>query len=242
MAAIKEGMNQLPIVTVRGEAQLEVPPETAEVHAMVLVRGRTRETVEGRLVELSNAIAQVIEPIRGALRRHSADASWVNPVLRSRRNNSAAAHFYGRRSWTIEVADFRVLPKLMADLVVGEEVTVGGPYWSLEADSPVYQQARLAAVRDAVARATAYAEAFGAKIESLIEFSDSGLMGGAREMAMFSRGMPAAAGGGATRSAMEDLEIDPVVQTVSGGIEARFTMSQPDLGALLHSVAPSQQG
>ena len=232
-------MNQLPIVTVRGEAQLEVPPETAKVNAMVLVRGRTRETVEGRLVEISDAINRVIEPLAEALRRQSANALWVYPVLRSRRSGSAG-HFEGRRSWTIEVGDFSVLPRLLAELVVGEEVTIGGPYWGLEADSPVYQQARLLAVRDAVARATAYAEAFGARVESLLEVSDTGLMGAAHDMAMFSRGRPAA-GGAVTRSAMEDIDLEPVVQTVSGGIEARFAISQPDLGALLGTNSPSQQ-
>lgn len=223
-------MENLPIVTVRGTAELEVPPELARVSVMVFVRARGREQAEARLVELSAAIGRVLDPMGDALRKHAASGVWVYPVLRSRRNTSPD-RFEGRRSWTIEVTDFAVLPRLLADLVVGDEVTIGGPYWQLESDSEVYQQARLAAVKDAVKRATAYAEAFGASIDSLVEVSDTGLMGqGAPEMPMFARS--AAPAGSMERSAIEEIDLEPVTQTVRGGIEARFTMTRPDLGAL----------
>jgi len=44
------------------------------------------------------------------------------------------------------IRDFTVLGELMARLADGELVTMAGPWWSLRPDSPVYRQARIAAI------------------------------------------------------------------------------------------------
>lgn len=223
-------MESLPIVSVRGNAELQVPPEYAQITAWVLTRGRTRDQAEARLVELSRSIEAVLDPLAAALRRREASAVWISPVLRGKRN-TVPERFEGRRKWTIDITDFSVLPRLLGGLTVGDEVTISGPYWRLEVDSPAYQRARLAAVQDAVSRASAYAAAFGSRIERLVEVSDVGMSSAMMPVAAAASGLMRSS---AERSApIEELDLSPVDQSANGSIEARFTMSAPDLAAVL---------
>lgn len=81
-----------PVVSVRGHAALESPPETATVHASVLVRDKTRERAEQRLVELSAAVGEAIARHEGSVRRHSASAVSVYPIMRTRRNDKPQSY------------------------------------------------------------------------------------------------------------------------------------------------------
>jgi uncharacterized protein YggE len=84
------------------------------------------------------------------------------------------------------------------------------------------EQARLAAVGDAVHRARQYAAAFGAELTALLEVRHSGLSGGGFEVA--------GAMASVARFDVGDLRLDlsPARQEVHGTVEVRFTISQPD--------------
>jgi uncharacterized protein len=120
------------------------------------------------------------------------------------------------------------VPRLDAagDLVVAlgrlDDVEVSGPGWRLREDSPAIEQARLAAVRDAVHRARQYAAAFGAELTALLEVRDAGISGGGLQVA----------GALATMARFESsgphLDLAPARQEVHGAVEVRFAISEPD--------------
>jgi len=116
----------------------------------------------------------------------------------------------------------------MTRLADGELVTVAGQWWSLRPDSPVYRQARIAAAKDATRRAGEYAEAFGGELGGLIEAADTGLLTGQAQRSVAFGAM--AAGGVARASAAEPAEMDfePVKQTVTAQVDARFGMLLPE--------------
>lgn len=222
-------MSHDPIVSVRGEAEIMVPPETAVVTVSVLARERTRERTESRLVELSAAIGEVLARQESALRRHSASSVSVYPVLRNRKSDKADA-YQGRRTWTVEVQSFAVLPELLGALTVSDTVTINGPTWRVEAGSPVYQGARAAAVQDAVQRARSYAAAFGAQLDQLVEVADVGMTTDGAPVRFAAPAPVARPMAGA--APIEQIDLEPVEQRVVGRIEARFTMTPPDLNAV----------
>ncbi|HEY0934581.1 MAG TPA: SIMPL domain-containing protein [Trebonia sp.] len=126
--------------------------------------------------------------------------------------------------------DFTVLGELVARLADLELVTVAGPWWALRPDSPVHRQARIAAAGEATRRAGEYAEAFGGRLGDLIEAADTGLLDGqgghgGRE----SRGFAAAArpGPGGHPGEAPILDLEPVRQSVTAQVEARFVMTRP---------------
>jgi uncharacterized protein YggE len=87
---------------------------------------------------------------------------------------------------------------------------------------PAVEQARLAAVRDAVHRARQYATAFGAELTALLEISEAGLSGGGFRVA------EAMGAVGAFGDSALSLDLTPARQEVHGSVEVRFTMSAPD--------------
>jgi uncharacterized protein YggE len=102
-----------------------------------------------------------------------------------------------------------------------DDVEVSGPFWRLRPDSPAAEQARLAAVRDAVTRARQYAAAFGAHLTALLEVSDTGPGGGGIRVAGAMVPM-------ATFDTDPHFDLVPARQEVHGTVEVRFTMSEPD--------------
>lgn len=212
------GPAPIPQVIVRGEAVLTVEPELAVVEVTVRARGRDRGT---------------------ALQRCSARQAEVNEVVISAGDAVESAETAGAAVYpetedggmTVSVATVHTrltVPRLDAagDLVVAlgrlDDVEVSGPGWRLREDSPAIEQARLAAVRDAVHRARQYAAAFGAELTALLEVRDAGISGGGLQVA----------GALATMARFESsgphLDLAPARQQVHGAVEVRFAISEPD--------------
>jgi uncharacterized protein len=221
-------MAQQPVISVRGEAYMEAEPEIATVNVTVQARDPDRRTVLDRLATRN---AQVLDLIKGygeAVEKLESGAASVHPDIKYKERSEHVRGYLGRAGARVVIRDFTVLGELMARLADGELVTVAGPWWSLRPDSPVYRQARIAAARDATRRAGEYAQAFGGELGGLIEAADTGLLTGPA-----GQGGPLhalAAGGVARASPAESagMDFEPVRQTVTAQVEARFGMLLPE--------------
>ena len=141
------------------------------------------------------------------------------------------AGYAGQASARVTVRDLSVLGELVARLAELELVTVAGPWWSLRPDSPVYREARVAAAKDATRRAGEYAAAFGGRLGELIEAADTGLLtsqGSQRApVPGLSRTFAAAPVRGGPVDEAPSLDLEPVRQSVTAQVDARFTMVPP---------------
>jgi uncharacterized protein len=208
-----------PQVVVRGEAMLLVDPEVAELGVTVTGRARDRQSALERCRASQDDVSAVVTAAGDALETvETMRVSVYREVRDGRWDGDSVASLNTRL----------VLGRLDAvgDLVVAlgrlDEVAVAGPWWQLRPDSAVFEQARLAAVQDAVRRARQYAAAFGAELTALLEVSDAGLSGGRLEVA-------APLGAMATFGGSElGLDLTPARQEVRGVVEVRFAMSAPD--------------
>jgi uncharacterized protein len=212
-----------PIVTVRGEAQLEAPPDLASFSVTLHAAGDTAEVTRGKLAAGSNAVAELISRFTAALERSSTSGLHVAPTF-NRRTPTKITGYTGTFSATLEVADFEALSELIMGLSRLPNSQIDGPWWSLRRNNPVYREVRLAAIADARQRADDYAAAFGATVSELVEVSDleGTFMGGVRQSAR----MEMAADMGEASFAFE-----PAVQTVSGQVTVRFTVRGGSTGA-----------
>ena len=134
--------------------------------------------------------------------------------------------------FTVTVTDFAVLGDLVAALAEQEMATVAGPTWRLRPDSETYRRVRVAAARDALARATDYAGALSAQVTGVVEVADVGLLTpDAADHRMLPSPMPAAGLMSSAAGPASELSFNfqPVQQTVRAAIEARFMMTAPDL-------------
>jgi len=204
-----------PTVTVRGEAQLEAPPDLAGLSVTLHASGETADRTRAQLAAGSSAVSELLEEFRAALERSSTSGLHVAPLF-NKRTPTKITGYTGTFSSSLVVQDFEALSPLIQALSRLPNSQLDGPWWSLRPDHPIHREVRLAAIADARSRADDYAAAFGATVLELVEVSD--LERG------FSGGMRAAA---FRESAMADdavFAFEPAVQTVSGQVTVSFTL------------------
>jgi uncharacterized protein len=206
-----------PQVVVRGEAMLVVEPEIADVDVTIRVRARDRQTALERCSARQDEVAAVVAAAGDAVELTETTGVSVYLEVRDRRApGEPVASLHTR----LTLGRLEAVGELVVALGRLDDVEVSGPYWRLRPDSPATEQARLAAVRDAVRRARQYAAAFGAELTALLEVRDAGL-GGPRVAA------PMAAMARFESSELH-LDLTPPRQEVHGAVEVRFAMSEPD--------------
>jgi uncharacterized protein YggE len=210
-----------PIVAVRGESTRTVDPEIAEFTVTVHARDKDRATTLARLAERVAAVRSVLDAYAVAIEKH--ETSRMSVYAQTKRSGERVLAYVGNATTQVTVTDLDVVGEMMLRLADQDQVTVNGPIWSVRPASPVFREARHAAIADAVTRAKEYAEALGARVIGLVELTDVGMSGGGGFQPMFAR---AAALGGAP-AGTPDLDLDPQRQQIQAQIEGRFRISDP---------------
>ncbi|MFJ3693361.1 SIMPL domain-containing protein [Streptomyces sp. NPDC090052] len=228
-SAAPYGTPDTPRVAVRGEASLEVEPETATLTVTASARGKDRRAALQDLTRRNAAIFELAREYGEAVEKLESGALSVSPEPAQHSWGERVRAYSGHVRITVALNDFTALGELTARLAGLELTRVEGPWWALRPGSPAHRDARRQAVRDAVTRAREYAEALGAELTALVELSDPGADGARPPAPGFAgtRGFRAAAPGGADDVPAIDLE--PQRQTVYAQVNARFTMSPPAL-------------
>ena len=119
-----------PIVTVRGEAQLDAPPDLATFSVTLHAAGDTADRTRAQLASGSNAVAELISRFSSALERSSTSGLHVSPTF-NRRTPTKITGYTGTFSATLEVADFEALSELIVALSRLPNSQIDGPWWSL---------------------------------------------------------------------------------------------------------------
>jgi uncharacterized protein YggE len=204
-----------PLVTVRGQAQLEGPPDLATLTLTLHASTDSSERTRSQLGEGSAAVSEVLQRFEAVIERSSTSGVHVSPVF-NRRTPPKITGYQGTFTTQIAVADLDSLSDLVLALSALPNSQIDGPWWSLRPDNSMFREARLAAIADARRRADDYAAAFGTTVANLVEVSDldSGFAG-VREMRAF-----------AMAKGADDVafEFEPAMQTVSGQVTVRFSL------------------
>jgi len=204
-----------PLVTVRGQAQLEGPPDLATLTLTLHASTDSSERTRSQLAEGSAAVSELLQRFEALIERSSTSGVHVSPVF-NRRTPPKITGYQGTFTTQIAVADLDSLSDLVLALSALPNSQIDGPWWSLRPDNSMFREARLAAIADARRRADDYAGAFGTAVANLVEVSDldSGFAG-VREMRAFAMAKEA-----------DDVafEFEPAMQTVSGQVTVRFSL------------------
>ncbi|MCT7352840.1 SIMPL domain-containing protein [Streptomyces sp. 15-116A] len=226
MTATPYGTPETPHLTVRGEAHLDVAPEIARIGVTLTARGRDRRGTLDDLTRRNASVLDLIKSYGDAVEHLETGALTVTPELTKHGRGERVRTYHGTVHLTAELGDFTALGELVTRLADLELTRVDGPWWALRPDSPAYGEARRLAVREAVQRARAYAEALGTSLAALIELADTGT-----ELphppAYAARSMDFAAS--AEDTAPPALDLEPRRQHLHAEINARFTMVPPSL-------------
>ncbi|MCW2524902.1 MAG: hypothetical protein JWO63_3237 [Frankiales bacterium] len=207
---------------------LERDPELVDLHLNVLVRDPDRAAALAALTERAAALQTLVAGLGAGIERYANTGFNVYPQFSGKRGDQLRG-YEGRASLSVTLADFELLPRLITGANEVELSEVGQLVWRMRRDSLVFREARLAAVEDALSRARDYAAAFGSTVTGLIEVTDVGLSGGGERSATralgFGTGAFARGGGGGEPS----FDLAPQRQEITGQVEARFSMTDPEL-------------
>lgn len=225
------GTPQHPRVAVRGEARLEVEPETARISITVTARGKDRRAALEDLTRRNNHVLELARSYGPAVEKLETGALSITPELTKNGRDEKIRAYHGRVHVTAVLNDFTALGEFTTRIADLDMTRVNGPWWGLRPDSPAHANARRQAVHEAVQRAREYADALGAHLTALVELADLGAENTAPAVPM-----PAAPGGirgraayGGATAEPTTLDLEPQRQTVYAQVNARFTMSPPQL-------------
>jgi uncharacterized protein YggE len=209
-------MAEQPLISVRGEAFREVPPELAVISVTASARGRNRPDTLERLTERAAEVRTALDDYPDAIEHRETAGVQVYPEVK---RGGGVSAYTGRVTTTVTVTDFAVLGELLLRLGNQEQTAVAGPWWQLRPGSTAGAEVRREAIADALTRAREYAETVGARVDRLVEILDEGAEG-AHPMMRAER----FAGGPETDLA---LVIDPQQQTVHAAVIVRVTITTP---------------
>jgi uncharacterized protein YggE len=225
----EEHQARSPLLTVRGEATLEVPPEIVDLAIAILARDTKRERVVEQLAARNRECLALLESYGDGVQGIATSGLAVYPELRAGGRKEQVRSYRGSVRLDVTVVDFAIVGELAGRVSDGEMITLAGPWWKLRHDSPVHRRVRQDAARDAIVRAREYAEAVGAHLTGLVELADEGLAAGGGPHARLASS-PMAAGPmfrGAAAHEQQTIDLEPQLQVVHARVEARFTISQP---------------
>ncbi|WP_445517055.1 SIMPL domain-containing protein [Streptomyces sp. NEAU-174] len=230
VAHVPYGTPETPRVAVRGEATLEVDPEIARLTITVSARGADRRAALEDLTRRNNQVLELVKSYGEAVEKLETGAFSVTPEINPKSRHERVRAYHGRVHLTAALTDFTALGELTTRLADLELTRVDGPWWGLRPDSPAYGRARQQAVREAVQRAREYAGALGARLVALIELADlEAEEGPFQPVAVAAPRARSGYGGPADRDAVAALDLEPQRQTVYAHVNARFTMTPPEL-------------
>ncbi|KAA6222488.1 SIMPL domain-containing protein [Streptomyces albofaciens JCM 4342] len=223
------GTPDVPRLAVRGEAHIEADPEIARIDITVQARGTDRTATLKDLTHRNDQALALVKSYGDAVEKVDTGAFSVTPEVTAKGRHERVRAYHGRVRITATLTDFTALGELTTRLADLDLTRVDGPWWALRPDSPAHREARRQAVQDAVQRAREYAEALGARLDAVLEIADTGAEN-ATPMPVPGAAFRSVAYGGAAESAPAPaLDLEPARQEVYAQVNARFTMTRPQL-------------
>lgn len=221
------------IITVQGEYSAWYPAERATASASVHTDGPKRDAVFARAVAASDAVRTLIEGL------YDKDAGpitwWSSDSVRvwserpwNNEGKQLAPVFHAAVDFSAKFKDFEALARWVESAAGIDAVTVGSISWDLTdaTRTSATVEVRSRAVKDAVAKASVYAQSIGLGSVTAIALADPGMLGDPSGGAMpappvFARGAMKAqfdsSGSGA------QLALKPEEIAVASVVDARFT-------------------
>ncbi|MGV8895563.1 MAG: SIMPL domain-containing protein [Rhodoglobus sp.] len=218
-------------ITVQGEFAAWYPAERATVTASVLTDGPDRDAVFARAVEASDALRNLIMNIHD---KKSGPITWWSSdsvrVWSERPWNSQGEQlepvFHAGVDFSAKFSDFDALARWVESAAGIDDVTVSAIEWALTdaTRTSATVEVRSRAVKDAVAKATVFAQSIGLGSVTAIALADPGMLGdlsgGGGSQPVFTRAsMKSTLVGGA---GTPQLALKPEEIAVESMVDARF--------------------
>ena len=219
-------------ITVQGEYSAWYPAERATVKASVLADGVDRDEVFARALESSKSVRSLIETIFD--KTAGPVTWWTSDSVRvwserpwNNQGQQLAPVFHAGVDFSAKFREFDALARWVESVAGIDGVTVSSIEWDLTVATRTSAtvEVRSRAVKDAVAKATVFAQSIGLGSVTATALADPGMLGdpsggGGGPQPVFARGaMKSMMVGGA---GSPELALKPEDISVASAVDARF--------------------
>ena len=163
------------LLSVSASAQASRVPDVATISAGVVT-----QAVDGNAAMRQNAeqMAKVMAAIKAAgIAEKDVQTSGINlnPQYRYVENEAPKiTGFQASNTVNLKVRDIASLGKVLDALAAQGSNQINGPTFEIDQPEPVYDEARLAALKKAQARAQTYARSLGLQVRRIVSISEGG--------------------------------------------------------------------
>ena len=163
------------LLSVSANAEASRVPDVATISAGVVT-----QAVDGNAAMRQNAeqMAKVMAAIKAAgIAEKDVQTSGINlsPQYRYVENEAPKiTGFQASNTVNLKVRDIAKLGKVLDALAAQGSNQINGPSFEIDQPEPVYDEARLAALKKAQARAETYAKSLGLRVRRIVSISEGG--------------------------------------------------------------------
>ena len=206
------------LLNVSAQAEARRVPDVATISAGVVTQAADGNTAMRQNAEQMARVMAAIKAAGIAERDIQTSGISLNPQYRYVENQAPSITGYqASNTVNLKVRDITRLGKVLDSLAAQGANQINGPNFQIDQPEPLYDQARLAALKKARDRAETYAKALGLNVRRIVSISEGG-GGGFRPvpmMAMAARG-----------KAEMDTSVSPGETEVSVNLDVVFELGK----------------
>ena len=186
------------LLSVAASAEASSVPDVATLSAGVVTQASDGNTAMRQNAERMVKVLAAIKAAGIAEKDVQTSGVNLNPQYRYAENEAPKITGYqASNTVSLKVRDIARLGQVLDALAAQGSNQINGPSFEIDKPDPVFDQARLGALKKAQARADTYARALGLRVRRIVSISEGG--GGFRPMPMMAMG-----------KAMDQAESTPV--------------------------------
>jgi len=160
-------------ITLNGRGTVDHAPDIAMITLGVSVEAETASTAMSQQTTKMNGVFTAVKAAGVADRDMQTSNLSLNPVYDYPQNQKARLRGYNASNQiTIKVRDLKNLGKTLDAVVKGGGNTINGVSFSIDKPESFQNDARIAAIKDAAAKAELYANAVGYKVKRIVTVSE----------------------------------------------------------------------
>ena len=206
------------LLNVSAQAEARRVPDVATISAGVVTQAADGNTAMRQNAEQMAKVMAAIKAAGIAEKDIQTSGISLNPQYRYVENEAPSITGYqATNTVSLKVRDITKLGKVLDSLASQGANQINGPTFQIDQPEPVYDEARLAALKKARDRAETYAKALGLSVRRIVSISEGG--GGFRPVPMMAMAAP--------RGKMEmDTAVSPGETEVSVSLDVVFELGK----------------
>jgi uncharacterized protein len=203
------------LLNVSSEAEARRVPDVATLSAGVVTQAADGNTAMRQNAEQMDTVMKAIRAAGIADKDIQTSGISLNPQYQYKDGEAPKITGYqASNTVSLKVRDIARLGKVLDGLAAHGANQINGPSFEIDQPEPVYDEARVAALKKAQARAETYAKTLGLKVRRIVSISE-GRSGGVRPVMMM-----------AARAQAADTPVAPGESTLSVNLDVTFELGR----------------